>query len=219
MGFGITGLVNAVTSKALIRYVPADKEKTIAQYEEEYGISGFGQYAVVGSLASLVGDIKQVTPDVRKSESLRLQSEITEYALEDGSIVAQHIIQRPLEVTLVFEETNAGKFASSIMGAALDFIGMAPQSLYDQLFEIWKDKIQCEIITDQDIYKNMAVSSMPIMQKAPYKGAYQVMCSFTQITKAVPEVMAKRGKTPGLQKAASALIKGGKQVLQNIQGE
>lgn len=219
MGFGIAGVVKAITNKALIRYVPADKEKTIAEYEDEYGISGFGQYAVVGSLASLVGDIKQITPDVRKSESVRMQSDITEYALEDGSIASQHIIQRPLEVTLVFEETNAGKFLTNLMATAMDFMGMAPQSLYDQLCEIWRDKIQCEIITDQDVYKNMAVKSLPIMQKAPYKGAYQVMCSFVQITKINGDKIKYKGKTPSLQKAASKLVLGGKQILQKIQGD
>lgn len=219
MGFGITGIVQAVTQKALIRYVPKNGNMSLEEIDEKFGGS-FGQYALVGTVQSVTGfKIKNISPDVKKGNTVRMQSDVTEYAVEDGSIIAQHIIQRPLEVTLTFEETNAGKMVSNIMGFVGEtFFGMENQSMYDKLCEIWEDKIKVEITTDQDIYKNMVVKSMPIMQSAPYKGAYKVMCSFTQITTTNP-VVKRKGKTPSIQKAATALMQGGRQLLTRVSGD
>ena len=50
MGWGLTGIVNALTQKALIRYVPVTEGKTIEQLEEEQGITGFGNFAIMGVL-------------------------------------------------------------------------------------------------------------------------------------------------------------------------
>ena len=219
MGFGITGIVNALKQKALIRYVPANQGKTIQELEEEYGITGFSRYGIVGAYASIVGDIQQVIPDVRKAETERLQSEVNEYALEDGSVVAQHIIQRPVEVVLYFEETNAGKFISNVASYAFGLFGNKQKSLYDQIQEIWRDKIPVEIVTDQNIYKNMVIASAPITQKAPYKNAIQVACTFKQLTTATPETFSYKGATAGIDKAASTLLKGGRQFLKEKFGD
>ncbi len=219
MGFGITGVVQAITQKALIRYVPKKSKLSLEEIDNKLGEwSWLGQYTLVGTVQSLANDIKNITPDVRKGETLRLSSDVTEYAVEDGSIIAQHIIQRPLEVTLTFEETNTGKMIGNIMGFVGEtFFGMENQSLYDKLLEIWEDKLQVEITTDQDIYKNMVVKSMPIMQASPYKGAYKVMCSFTQIT--TPGMIRRKGKTSAIQKACSALVQGGRQLLTKVSGD
>lgn len=224
MGWGITGIVNALTQKALIRYVPVSEGKTIEELEEELGIGGFGNFAIIGVMGNAVGSvtgaghIEQVTPDVRKAETERLQSDVTDYALEDGSIVSQHIIQHPREVVLYFEETNAGKMVANVGAAVLGLMGQRPKTVYDQLLEIWEDKIQVEITTDQNIYKNMVMTSAPITQKAPYKGALQISCTFKQITRAVNDGFGYKGSTTAWDKAASKLREGGRQILKSITG-
>lgn len=224
MGWGVTGIVNALTQKALIRYVPVSEGKTIEELEEEQGITGFGNFAIMGVLGNAVGSItgaghiEQVTPDVRKSETERLQSDVTDYALEDGSIVSQHVIQHPREVVLYFEETNAGKMVANVGGAILGMAGSRPKTVYDQLIEIWEDKVQVEITTDQNIYKNMVMTSAPITQRAPYKGALQISCTFKQLSRAVSDNFGYKGVTTAWDKAASKLKEGGRQVLKSIVG-
>lgn len=224
MGFGIgtaLGMANAIfgETKALIRYLP--KKVNIdgdiinlegLTYSNVKDVEELGY-----DLKALLGVAKSINPDVRKGETVRLQSDITEYAVEDGSIVSEHIIQRPIEVTLTFEETNAGKMIDKVVGIVSSAItGTKDQSMYDKLLEIWEDKIQVEITTDQDIYKNMVIKSMPIVQSAPYKGAYKVMCTFQQIT--TPTMVKRRAKTSALEKSASTLVDGGKQLLGSVTG-
>ena len=222
MGFGITGLVNSITAKALIRYVPKDSKYTLEEIDEKSlgGAAGFlNSYAAVGTVQSMLGyKIKNISPDVKKGNSIRMMSDITEYALEDGSIVAQHIIQNPVEVTLTFEETNAGKAIGNLMGAAAEvFLGAENQSTYDKLVEIWEDKLKVEIITDNDIYKNMVIKSAPIVENAPYRGAYKVMATFRELVDTNPE-NKKKPKTMSLAKACMKMVKGGLQVAQKVVG-
>ena len=222
MGFGITGLVNAVTTKALIRYVPKDSKYTLEEIDEKSlgGAAGLlNSYAAVGTVQSMLGyKIKNISPDVKKGNSIRMMSDITEYALEDGSIVAQHIIQNPVEVTLTFEETNAGKAIGNLMGAAAEvFLGAENQSTYDKLVEIWEDKLKVEIITDNDIYKNMVIKSAPIVENAPYRGAYKVMATFRELVDTNTE-NKKKPKTMSLAKACMKMVKGGLQVAQKVVG-
>ena len=225
MGFGITGLVNAVTAKALIRYVPKDSKYSLEEIDEQTlgDYAGLSSYAAVGMVQNVMGrnkdfQIKNISPDVKKGNSLRMVSDITEYALEDGSIVAQHIIQNPIEVTLTFEETNAGKAIGNLMGAAAEeFFGMKDQSTYDKLVEIWEDKLKVEIITDNDIYKNMVLKSAPIVENAPYRGAYKVMATFRELVDTNPE-NKKKPKTMSLAKACMKMVKGGLQVAQKVGG-
>lgn len=215
MGFGITGLVNAVTTKALIRYVPKDSKYSLEEIDEQT----LGAYAAVGMVQNVKDfQIKDISPDVKKGNSLRMVSDITEYALEDGSIVAQHIIQNPIEVTLTFEETNAGKAIANLMGAAAEeFFGIKDQSTYDKLVEIWEDKLKVEIITDNDIYKNMVLKSAPIVENAPYRGAYKIMATFRQLVDTNP-ANKKKPKTMSLAKACMKMVKGGLQVAQKVGG-
>lgn len=214
MGFGVSGIVKSFTKKALIRYLKPEMGMSISDWEEQnQGTFGAITQSALSGLGTMLGVVQEIKPDVRKAETARLQSEVTEYAVEDGSVIAQHIIQRPLEVALYFEETNAGKMWTNILNTIRP---SNQQSLYSQLNEIWKNKLEVEIITDQDIYKNMVLTSAPITQKSPYKNALQISCTFKQITKAKLNWISYKGATASLQKAASKKIDGGRQTTSEV---
>lgn len=233
MGFGITGFVKAATQKALIRYVDPEfnekvKEKTGQGLTlEDFNIEGDGTFmgnvtasvkgSISGYLASFLGIIQDVKPDVRKSESHKYQSEVTQYAVEDGTIFSQHIIQRPIKVTLQFEETNAGKMIQNIVGSAERMLtGTSKKTIFEQLVEIWERKIPVEIVTDQKIYKNMVIENLPIMHKSPYKGALQIMVDFIQLSTFQIQVDDKKGITKAVTKAANKAKSVGKQAVADI---
>lgn len=216
MGFGITGFIKAATQKALIRYVDPDSEEaqkqTLESEPEGYLKSIYSSYK-----QEFLGILQEIRPDVKKAESHRYQSEVTQYAVEDGTIFSQHVIQRPIKVTLQFEETNAGKMVQNIISTAASWItGSKKKTMFEQLVEIWERKIPVEIVTDQKIYKNMVIENLPIMHKAPYKGALQVMVDFVQLSTFQIQIDEKKGATQSITKAANKVKSIGKQAIADI---
>lgn len=234
MGFGITGFVKTVTKKALIRYVEPEfnealknaglSEMTLDDFTVQGdgtilgGIEAYAREAIGGYLASFIGVIQEVKPDVRKSELHRYKSNVTQYAVEDGSIFTQHIIQQPIKVSLQFEETNAGfgTMLSGIMNMAQMVISPYSKTMFEQLIDIWEKKIPVEIVTEHRIYKNMVIESLPIAHKSPYKRALQVNVDFIQLSTYQFDVDEKKGKTESVNKSANAVKSGGKQQLEDV---
>ena len=221
MGFGITGFVNKATRKALIRwYEPEDLELLQKVYdntnkEEVARPKGWWTSALDMATMAVVGNLlaNEIVPDVRKSEVHKYKSDVTEYALENGAIVAQHIIQNPVEVTLSFEQTNSGKMIRNMLST---FGVINSSEMFDQLVDIWKRKIPVSIITEQQEYKNMVVKNMPIVQQQPYKGALKIMVDFIQLTEASTYLVSYKGKTTNLEKSAQKTVEGGQQQLMDV---
>lgn len=235
MGFGITGFVKAATKKALIRYVDPEfnesrkeaglSEMTLDDFKVQGdgtiigGLTAYAKESIGGYLASFIGIIQDVKPDVRKAESHKYRSTVTQYAVEDGTILSQHIIQQPIQVTLQFEETNAG--IGKMLSGITNLVSMATgisfgKSTFEQLTEVWERKIPVEIVTENRIYKNMVIENLPIMHKSPYKGALQIMVDFIQLSTYQIEIAEKKGITNAINNAANAVKSGGKQQLENI---
>lgn len=181
MGFGVSGLINKYLRPALIRYNGSGTDYFLEGWKDENAI----------------------IPDVKKSETHSYQSNVTQMALEDGSIVSEHIIQQPISVSIQFEETN-----NTIRGWMTD-----QKSTFDKLVDIWKNKTVCQIITEHKIYDNMVVQNIPIQHAAPYKGALRIACEFTQLSFAKPARTVFLGKTVGLTKSASGTVNGGQQKM------
>lgn len=210
MGFGIR--------KALIRWFDPEDEEVLKQLfdnttqEDVANAKSLTQVAKDYITMAVVGSLlaNEIVPDVRKSEAHKYKSDVTEYALENGAIVAQHIIQSPIEVSLSFEETNSGKMVSNILQKA----GLISKSkTFDQLVDIWKRKIPVSIITEHQEYKNMVIKNLPIMHQQPYKGALKIMVDFIQLTTATTQLVNYRGKTTNIQKSAQKTVDAGQQQL------
>lgn len=219
MGFGISSFVSRGTRKALIRWVdPEDEKQEVMDNSLGDEIEGqsmaknaknnFLTLAFVGDIAS-----RSITPDVRKSEVHKFRSSVTEFALEDGSIAAQHIIQKPIEMTLQFEETNSGKMIANVL-SALGFIDQV--SVYDKLTDLWRRKIPVTIITEQAQYDNMAIENMPIVHQQPYKGALKVMADFKQLSFYTLAGFQYKSNSKSVQKSVSARVEGGTQTTTDV---
>lgn len=220
MGFGISSYVTRGTRKALIRWIDPENNNESdvfdnSQDESIFSAQSIAQNAKQFLTLALVGDLatNSITPDVRKSEVHKYRAEVTETALEDGSIVSQHVIQHPIEVTLQFEETNAGKMIGNILNA----VGMIDQvSTFDKLTDIWRRKIPVTIITEQAQYDNMVIESMPIIHKQPYKGALQIMCDFKQLSFYSLQAFQYKGNSKNIVKSVSPRVEGGMQTTTKV---
>lgn len=219
MGFGISSFVSRGTRKALIRWVDPEDEKQEVK-DNSLGEEVEGQSMAKNSknnflTLAFVGDIasRSITPDVRKSEVHKFRSSVTEVALEDGSIAAQHIIQKPIEITLQFEETNSGKMIANVL-SALGFINQV--STFDKLTDLWRRKIPVTIITEQAQYDNMAIENMPIVHQQPYKGALKVMADFKQLSFYTLAGFQYKSNSKSVQKSVSARVEGGTQTTTDV---
>ena len=220
MGFGISSFVSRGTRKALIRWIDPDNNENEVN-DNSQGESLTGQSLMDNAKSfltlALVGDLatNSITPDVRKSEVHKYRSNITEVALEDGSIAAQHIIQRPIDITLQFEETNSGKMIANVLSA----VGLIDQvSTFDKLTDIWRRKIAVTIITEQAQYDNMVIENMPIVHKEPYKNALQIMVDFKQLSYSTIAGFQYKGNTKNVQKSVSPRVEGGMQTTTTVGG-
>lgn len=150
----------------------------LISWEEETEEESNGFIDIVKN--SIFGTTNTIDPDVKKSETHQLQSEVTQNVLETGELVTEHIIQKPIKVSLVFEMTNGtiGGTLNPQIGSMLGF-----NTVFDKLYKIWEQKIECTITTFHKSYENMVIENMPIVHKAPYKGAYKVACDFIKLTK------------------------------------
>lgn len=199
MGLGITGVVNLLTKSAIIEWIDPEKEPIVSTN------SKIVNYAVEYLYGLVAGN--SITPDVKKSESHRYQSEITQNTMEDGTVIAEHIIQKPVTVTLSFEMTN-GTLGTRFVPNIAKWVGF--DTIFDKLIMLWEKKIECTVITHHKKYEHMVIENMPIVHKAPYKGAYQVMCDFIQLNKRSLGVKYP-AKEVSTAKSAMATVEGGLQ--------
>lgn len=204
MGFGISGLINKFTRPALVKYIdPLQKENL----EKFWGVNTIPELKRRVNFLTAWAVTKTITPDVKKSETHNYKSNVTQQAVEDGSIIAEHIIQQPISITLSFEETNntvGARFAMGLYG---------PQKTFDNLVEIWEKKCVCEIITEHKIYENMVIQNIPIQHRAPYRNSIIVTCDFTQLNFTKSQRAVYVGKDAGLTKSASQTKSGGSKKL------
>ena len=187
MGFGISNLIQKYTRPALIVY-----ENEELQVEEI------------------------IKPDVKKSETHNYNSSVTEQALENGSIVSEHVVQKPLTVSLEFVETNNTVAARSTYLRNEFNSQLDRKTTFDKLVEIWENKSVCQIITEHKIYNNMVLTAAPIKHQAPFKASLSISCDFKQLNFAQPITTIYVGKSDDLTKAASATQNGGFQKLKTI---
>lgn len=225
MGFGISSFVSRGTRKALIRWIDPENNNESDVYDNSNEESIFDPKSIMQNAKqfltlALVGDLatNSITPDVRKSEVHKFRSNVTETAMEDGSIVSQHVIQRPIEITLQFEETNSGKISDFNFGGKSVAGLIGKTATFDKLVDIWTRKIPVQIITEQAQYDNMVIESMPIIHKQPYKGALQIMCDFKQLNFYTAGTFPYKGKSKNINKSVSPRVEGGTQTTSKVGG-
>ena len=156
-------------------------------------------------------NIGRIFADVKVSESHRLQSTVTEQTMEDGSVVSEHVIPMPEQVTIQIEETN-NTVGSRFFGG---FFG--PQQTFDKLMELWKKSIPLTITTQHKQYKNMVIVNMPILHRAPYRNSLQITIDLKKLQFRGMQTFSFKA-LGGLGKAAQSQISGGMQTAKDWLG-
>jgi len=199
------GKINNFFKPALIRYV---KPETSDEQRGWWGSEAIAKLEMIMAQALTFGDDglnQSINPAVKKQELHSFQSDVTEQTMEDGSIISEHVIQKPISITLSFEETNS----SLEQSAAVQLLGgqqkvFGTMSVFDKLVEVWEKKIICQIVTEHKIYNNMVIANLPIQHTSPYRHSIKVTVDFVQLNFARPVQTIYLGKSAGTTMSAMA---------------
>lgn len=190
MGFGVSNLLNKYFRPALI------------SWDSYNGVEG-------GS----------INVDVKITEAHKFSNDVTLQTMEDGSIIDEHVINNPMEVSLQFEETNNTIFSGGILGSTSfkpSWMKFGPASTFEKLKQLSENKVPLTITTQHNIYENMIIKNMPILHSAPYRNRIQVACDLVQLNFATLQITSFKAITKAISKAVSSTVSGGVVKTQNV---
>ena len=167
--------------------------------------------------------IADIPITVIKQEGYNYSSDATQYPIESGAIISDHVILRPLRIDISFEISNMD---FNEAGYALD--------LFE---ELWMLRVPLELITYHKKIPNMvlvnfqASNTVPEWGKVAGRATFQQvgLCSSTTITGAQREVKptektsgsdveksAEPAKDKGVRAPSKSLLKKGSDWLQSV---
>ena len=145
-------------------------------------------------------DWGDIVVDVHKSDNHILSSEVTEHTLEAGSVVSDHVISKPRQLSIIFEQVNTK-----------DGLARAIR-VWQEIKNVERARKLVTAVTEHDIYEHMVFDNVSALQSAPMRGALQFSTSLKQINSvqlAVVKVPASILMTDGTAWTASSEIKAG----------
>jgi hypothetical protein len=150
--------------------------------------------------------------DAKLQEAYSQQVEVTQFPIENGSVMSDHAIVKPLKIDLLFEVAN---FRAGILKDAVK--GEAGKYALDQWLQQLLLRQTVDLQTTHKLLKNMVCTSIQADNTAPLWGKLAFRASFTQITKVTYQntvittdmvQMSSKQTTPPGQKAGSPMQSG-----------
>ena len=134
------------------------------------------------------------------SEAHSLTAQTTQQALEQGSIVSDHVIIAPYSVTITFEVSNAGE----------------GPTIAKDVFETFKEMLEkrelVELMTEHYIYDNMVLTGINPVHSAPYRGRLQCTATLQRVNQIKLQIVGREEKNmKGPKKPAAAEQNAGQQ--------
>ncbi|MGQ0285867.1 phage baseplate protein [Pasteurellaceae bacterium 22721_9_1] len=138
--------------------------------------------------------------DALLTESTSLRSQITEYPVEDGSVISDHITQEAETLTIEGVITGAGTLFNVAQGKA-KLIGAK-----ESLRQLHQDRTLLTVTTGVDIYPDFAIESCEISRTADGGEKFDVSLTLKKIKK----VTLRTADIPPEKTSGSATGKAGK---------
>jgi len=140
------------------------------------------QAAVLFSAPKQPTQIGVIECDVLVEQEYTLSSEVTEHPVEDGFVVADHIIKQPLKLSMVIAVSNSPvTWYTRFGGNSPDLI----PSVIAQLEQIYNDGQPITIVTSTKIYENMVMTEAKIPRNTENGRIVKIPLEFTKIRKVV----------------------------------
>lgn len=140
--------------------------------------------------------------DVMVSEELTLEGEVTEYAVEDGTEISDHITRRAERLRIVGRMAVTDAAAFTLLNKAQKFV-----DVIEMLRAMHKARALVEVSTGRMIYKEMAFRSMVASRTNGGEGGNIIEISAE--LKQVRKVRLKTASVPAARAAAPAAGRAG----------
>ena len=113
--------------------------------------------------------IADVEVSSKQSESHAFRAVATEYPIQNGSIVSDHVFLKPRELDVSFTSSNTPG------------PGYTAQQVFDAFKKHFINRDLLKVITEHDTCDNMVIVDFQPVHKAPNKGAFECTIKFQQI--------------------------------------
>jgi hypothetical protein len=116
--------------------------------------------------------------DAALSENHSFESEVSQFPVEDGSIITDHIVNKPDSVTI------NGLVTDSPIDLAVLFSSLGSvrsQAAFELLEELHRTREPVKIVTNLKVYESMAMRSLSIPKNAKVGSALEFTATFVQI--------------------------------------
>lgn len=120
--------------------------------------------------------VGNISFDIILGESHNLRNIVTQYKIEDGSNISDHILN----------DIRDGSFSGLITNFSIEapgFILNRAQLAYDSLEQLWKAKELVDIYTIYKTYNNVAITNISIVKDTNTGEALIADISFQEVTK------------------------------------
>ncbi len=153
-------------------------------------------------------DWGEIAVDVHKSDNHILSSEVTDHTLESGAVVSDHVISKPRQLSIIFEQVNTK-----------DGLARAIK-VWQEIRNVERARMLVTAVTEHDTYNHMVFDNVSALQTAPMKGALQFSASLKAINSVqlavvkIPEsILAKDGTSKKASSEISAGVSGAVKVI------
>lgn len=119
-------------------------------------------------------EIEGFSVNVLEGEDHNRTSIMTEFTVEDGSIVSDHIIHKPQEVVIRCVQTNVSSVTNR---SGYD---MAVEALA-QLEGLWKSREVFDLYTYHAVYNDMVVMNFTANHNQPFRGALRFTITLRKV--------------------------------------
>jgi hypothetical protein len=126
--------------------------------------------------------IAELVLDASLEEASSMKSKVTKYPVENGSIISDHIVNEPVEVTIKGFVSNHPIIPSDTVSLTTAPVLKRASAAYFDLLSIRSKRQPVTIITGLDVFRNMVMESLEIPRSAQTGDSLEFTASFTQIT-------------------------------------
>jgi len=161
---------------------------------------------------TITGEVQssRVPVDVAISQSHERTSEVTDHAVEDGSVITDNIVNRPIRLHIEAIVTDAPiRFLSGVR-TLLDGGGSRAQTAFDALNELWEKRLPIIVATRRKIYHQMVFTNLVFAENADNVEAIRFTADMKQVT-IVSQAFDELAVKPAVKDKASKTKPKGKQ--------
>ena len=123
--------------------------------------------------------IDSIELDIVIEREHKLESEVTEHPVEDGFPVHDHVIRKPIKLSMVVGITQSPVTWLDLLGQKEDKVKKA----LAEFKRIYKEAQPITIVTPDEVYKDMVMTSAAFPRTVENKNMIRIPCEFTQIRK------------------------------------